>query len=237
MSYHRSDAILTLHCLEYCTYVVREEEAELYRQAGVTDLLVIPTGATLKDGTKIWSFMTTLWWIIENAPEDVFCILDDDISSFLYISRDTTKINVEMTNGKEIATSEIERIGQLIYDLDLGVACNTASADPKNFTAEFRFMCCPGAMRWINKRCLKAKFDPDDWATSDVDFNMQELLHNRILINPRYFTAMSVMNTNAGGTPLPTKVVKEYHLAMKNKWGRYIDFNEKRNIFMLNVKR
>ena len=38
MSYQRPHKIMTKNCLEYCTYVVREEEADAYRNAGIDDM-------------------------------------------------------------------------------------------------------------------------------------------------------------------------------------------------------
>ncbi|MCI8602265.1 MAG: hypothetical protein HFE45_11880 [Oscillospiraceae bacterium] len=72
MSINRWNAIMTKNLFEYCTYVVREEQADKYREAGIDDLLVIPAGA-------VHNFMTTFYWIIENTPEEVICIVDDDI--------------------------------------------------------------------------------------------------------------------------------------------------------------
>ena len=72
MSYMRPDAIMTKNVFEYCTYVVRAEEEEAYRKAGIEDILVIPEG-------KVHDFMSTFYWIIENTPEDVICIVDDDV--------------------------------------------------------------------------------------------------------------------------------------------------------------
>mgnify|MGYP000092681344 len=82
MSYQRPHKIMTKNCLEYCTYVVREEEADAYRNAGIDDMLVIPKDATLECGGKVHSFMSTLYWIIENTPEDVIFVADDDIKRF-----------------------------------------------------------------------------------------------------------------------------------------------------------
>ena len=96
MSYQRPDRILTQDLLEYCTYVVRWKEEEAYRNAGVKELLVIPQGATLKDGTIVWSFMTTLYWIIENTPEDVIFIADDDIKNFTYRTQQTLRPNLRI---------------------------------------------------------------------------------------------------------------------------------------------
>ena len=98
MSYQRADKIKTWHVLNDCTYVVRASEEQEYRRAGVDKLLVIPEGGTLKCGDEVCSFMTTFWWIIENTPEDVICILDDDISTFKYRqARKSTRLNSSQT--------------------------------------------------------------------------------------------------------------------------------------------
>ncbi len=230
MSYKRPNAIMTKHLLEYCTYVVREEEADAYRASGVTDLLVIPKG-------KVRTFMQTLYWIIENTPETVIFIADDDIERFAYRMDDTTYLeNKDGSPDKEKATAEIERIGQLMYDLGIGYAFDQPSMAPYAYDAEFKFVGMPGHIRWINKEALKATYDPKDPAASDVDMMMQELLRNRIILQPKYLCAKAFMDVNEGASR-----TREGHLvlveSMKNKWGKYYGYNHKRNIAVINVKR
>ncbi len=230
MSYKRADAIKTKDLFEYCTYVVREEEEEAYRKAGVTDLLVIPDGA-------VFSFMSTLYWIIENTPEDIIFIADDDIERFLYRMRDTRSI--ETDDGmpdKETATAEVERIAQLVYDLNIGLAFDQNSIAPYAYDAEFKFVGIPAHARWINKKAFKATYTREDDAASDVDMMMQELLKNRVILQPKYIVAKAQMDLNEGATR-----TRKGHLllieALKNKWGKYYGYNHKRNIPIINVKR
>lgn len=230
MSYRRPNAIISKKLFEYCTYVVREEEAEAYRASGVEDVLVIPHGA-------VFSFMSTLYWIIENTPEDVIFIADDDIEKFVYRMNDTRYL--ELKDGspdKETITSEVERIAQLMYDLGVGYAFDQPTMAPYGYDQEIKFVGMPGHIRWINKKALKAKYDRKDPAASDVDMMLQELLHNRIIIQPRYLVVKAGMDTNEGATRQ-----RAGHLAlieaMKNKWGRYYGYNLKRNIARINVKR
>lgn len=238
MSYQRPDKIVTKHCLEYCTYVVRECEAQAYRDAGVEDLLVIPDDATLQCGAKIRNFMTTLYWIIENTPEDVIFVADDDIPYFVYRLNDNTNITSDNFNTpKEVTTAEIERIAQLLVDLDLGLACDNPQPALYVYDREFSFKGMPGGIRWINKKALKAKFDRNDWATSDVDMMMQELQKNRIILLPKYFHSQAVKDKNSGGTTVDSQINNKFRMAMKTKWGRYYDFDKKRNIARINVKR
>ena len=230
MSYRRPNKILTKHQFEYCTYVVRQEEEAAYRAAGVDDLLVIPDGA-------VRSFMSTLYWIIHNTPEDVIFIADDDIEKFVYRMSDTTYLELpDKRPDKERVTAEIERIAQLIYDLGIGYAFDQPTMAPYAYDCEFKFVGMPGHIRWINKKALKATYDPDDPAASDVDMMMQELLHNRIILQPRYLCAKAGMDLNEGASR-----TREGHMilvdAMKNKWGKYYDYNYKRNFARIMVKR
>lgn len=230
MSYRRPNKILSKHLFEYCTYVVREEEADQYRASGIDDMLVIPTG-------EAWSFMSTLYWIIKHAPEDVIFVADDDIEKFVYRLDDTRYL--EKSDGipdKEMVTSEVERIAQLIYDLDIGLAFDQPTLAPYAYDAEFHFVGMPGHIRWINRTAFKAKYDPKDPAASDVDMMMQELLLNRIILQPRYLCVKAGMDTNEGATR-----TREGHRilveSMKNKWGRYFGYDFKRNIAKIHVKR
>lgn len=194
MSYKRPNAIMTKDLLEYCTYVVRQEEAEAYRKSGVEDLLEIPTG-------QVATFMQTLYWIIENTPETVIFIADDDIERFVYRMDDTTNIeNKDGTPDKERATAEIERVAQVMFDLHIGYAFDQPSMAPYAYDAEFKFVGMPGHIRWINKEALKATYDREDPAASDVDMMMQELLHNRIILQPKYMCAKAFMDTNDGAS-------------------------------------
>lgn len=229
MSYKSAESITSHKFFEYCTVVVREEEEADYRANGVNNLLVIPDGA-------VDDFMSTLYWIIDNTPEDVIFICDDDCEDFAYRLDDTYSIKSLMTGDidKECITAEVERIAQLLVDLDLGIACDNASQAPYAYTQEFTVKGMPGHFRWINKPCLKATYDPKDEAASDIDMVMQELLGNRIILQPRYFICKSTIGKNTTEDRATQKIFIE---SMKNKWGKYYDYNFKRNIASINVSR
>lgn len=222
MSYQRPHKIMTKNCLEYCTYVVREEEADAYRNAGIDDMLVIPKDATLECGGKVHSFMSTLYWIIENTPEDVIFVADDDIKRFCYRLDNYTAITAEnYPDWKERTCDEILRIGQLLYDLNLGLAFDNPQMALYVYDKEFCFKGMPGHVRWINKKALKARYDLKDPAISDVDMMLQELLMNRVVLLPKYFHSYGIQASNEGGTTIDSRKNYEYRCAMKNKWGKY----------------
>ena len=182
--------------------------------------------------------MTTFWWIIENTPEDVICILDDDISTFKYRLNDAVDIIKDLKNGKDIIEDEIVRIAQLVVDLGLGIGCDQADERLYNYTQEFQVKGMAGAMRIINKPCLKAKYNRQDPATSDIDMLYQELLANRIILQPRYFHASTpTVGTNKGGIGKDSVMIRNFVLAMKNKWGRYYDYNFKKGQAKININR
>lgn len=227
-SYKRSNLILTNDLLEYCTYVVRSSEESDYRNAGVENLIAV-------EDSKIDSEIAVTNWIIKNSPEDVICILDDDFEDILY----RLDFNEPIKKDKEIITSELERIAQLIVDLDIGFACEDASSVPYNYTQEFTFKGISGGIKWINKSRFKAVIDPTVEHNYDTDIILQELMMNRIILMPKYITGRSKICTNEGGSAVgrQRKDMLGCIERMKNKWGKYYKFDEKHNKSSLNVQR
>lgn len=233
MSYQRYNKIVTKNILEYCTYVVREKEAELYRKAGVNNLLVIPADC------PCYNFMDTLWWIIWNTPEDVIFIADDDIKRFGYRMNDWLAIDSNnFVDPVATATAEIERIAQILADLDLGLAYDGPQKSLFVYDKEWNFKGMPGHCRWINKKALKAKYNYKDAASSDIDMAMQEMLYNRITLQPKYFLSdAGSMETNEGGVTQSRQATINYRLAMENKWGKYYQYDIRKNQAKINIKR
>lgn len=230
MSYKRSHRIMTQNLFEYCTYVVREEEAQRYKDSGIKSVLSIPKG-TVND------FMSTFYWIIENTPEDVICIIDDDVKEMMYRQDETISIrNKDKSFDTETATAECERIAQIVYDLGIGLASDPCTLTPYNYTQEFKFFGIPGHMRFVNKEKFAAKYNPDDPACSDIDMVMQELLYNRVVLFPMYYCTHAEMDTNEGMCNA-RKAHNDLQYAMMNKWGEFYDYDFKKNIAKINVKR
>jgi len=227
-SYKRSDTILTYDLLEYCTYVVRKSEEAAYREAGIDNLIAV-------EDSEIDSEIAVTNWIIDNTPEKVICILDDDFEDILY----RLDFNEPIKKDKEVITSEIERIAQLIVDLEIGFACEDASSVPYNYTQEFTFKGISGGIKWINKEKFKAVIDKSVEHNYDTDIILQELMMNRIILMPKYITGKSKICTNAGGSA-EGRIRKDQLGSierMKSKWGKYYKFDDKHNKSSLNVKR
>ena len=229
LSYKRPKVNLTERLLEYCTYVVRESEAEEYRENGHVNLKVIP-----KD-CPCYNFMDTFYWTIWNTPEDVICIIDDDIQQFAYRMDQYSPIKIDK-KGIETATSEIERIAQLIVDLNIGLAFDSVNGMLLNYDAEFKFKGMPGHIRWVNKSAFKAKYNHKDPCSSDVDVVMQEVMLNRIALQEKYFWLRSPMEKALGeNETIEYNKRRNLHHALKNKWGKYYHYDQRKNQARMNI--
>ena len=225
-SYKRSETTCTFQLLEYCTYVVRKSEEEKYRRRGIKNIWAV-------EDEKIDSMVKVANFIIENAPEDLIAMVDDDIPKFIY-RLDTS----EYLTDPEIITSEIERIGQLLYDLELGYAAVDASTVPWNYASEFEFKGSSGGMRWINRPKFKSRFREEVAHNCDLDVILHELLVNRIVLKPKYFCTKGGTDTNAGGNSSKKRSDQVACIElMKMKWGKYFDYNLKSNKPYIRVKR
>lgn len=227
MSYNRSDKILTKNLVEYCTYVVRKSEEEKYRAAGIDDLIAV-------DDELINSGIKALEWIVYNTPEDIVAILDDDIKSFMYRGARTDPID-----DPEVVSTEIERLAQILYDLNLGYLTTDATPRPYGYDQPFGFNGASGAFRIFNKAVYKAKRDKEIPYNSDIDCILQELAYNRVILNPKYFCAAAAIDTNAGGmtTDKTRKAQLDSIAALKIKWGKYFRYDYRRNTPHILVKR
>lgn len=226
-SYHRYDNIITNNILDYCTYVVRASEEEKYRNAGIENLWVV-------EDELINGMNKTFQYIIDNAPEDVFVVIDDDIKHIIY--RLDNKSNIE---DKEIATAELERIAQIMVDLDIGFAGVDITPKPWGYDREFAFTGVCGGLVWYNKSKYKAKYDEKCEWNEDCDKVLQELLANRIILKPKYLCMDTKVDTNSGGSNVGKVRQKQLDSIeyMKQKWGKYFQYDIKKNIPSIHVKR
>ena len=215
-SYRRPHKIVTDHLLNDCIYVVRKSEEEAYKASGVRKVLAV-------EDELINNMSKTRQWIIDNAPEDIVMQIDDDISAIMYRLEDTTTIE-----DKDLIDMEFLRIASI-----------TVTAKPWSYTQEFQFAGLCGGIYWYNKEWYKATMDLKADVKEDTDKVLQELLHNRIIIIPKYLAMNAGLDTNEGGDNINKNMRKivECNEYMKMKWGRYYEFDEKKNTPKIAVKR
>lgn len=209
-SYKRSNAILTYHTLEYCTYVVRKSEEKAYRIAGIKNMWVV-------EDKLIDSLSKVENYLLDNATEDVICIADDDIECFSYRLENLEKI------GPEEATKEIERIAQLLVDLNLGYAVTPVDISVKYYDRPFKFVGVTGQMKIFNRKICDTRMSLEYKFLSDIDFELHELMKRRIILIPNYFCNQARMDTNAGGNNgnKSLREIESENDRMSLKWGKY----------------
>ena len=225
-SYRRAKSATTHKFLEYYKYVVRESEAEEYRAAGIENIMAVAD-------ELIGGLTEVNQWLIDNAPEQIICILDDDIHHFYY--RLDRQDSIE---DPALITSEIERISQLMLDLEVGFAATDATTSIWNYDGEFSFKGTAGAVRWINLKVFKGKCEKELEYNYDLDLVLQELLVNRIILKPRYFCSKGLTDTNEGGASAKDRQSQYASInLMRAKWGKYFDYNLKSNKPYIRVER
>ena len=225
-SYRRAKTATTHKFLEYYKYVVRKSEEEEYKAAGILNVMAV-------DDDAIGGLTEVNQWLIDNAPEQLICILDDDIHHFYYrLDRQ------ESIEDPVLITSEIERVAQLMLDLCVGFAATDATTSIWNYDAEFSFKGTAGAVRWINRDVFKAKCKKELEYNYDLDLVLQELLVNRIILKPRYFCSKGLTDVNEGGASSKDRQDQIVSInLMKAKWGKYFDYNLKNNKPYIRVER
>ena len=225
-SYRRAKTATTHKFLEYYKYVVRESEKAEYEAASVKNILAV-------DDELICGAVEVNQWLIDNAPEQLICILDDDIHHFYY--RLDRQDSIE---NPELITSEIERIAQLMLDLGIGYCATDATTSIWNYDSEFSFKGTSGAVRWVNRAVFKAKCNKEIKFNWDLDIVLQELLVNRIILKPKYFCSKGLTDVNEGGASAKSRQDQIVSInLMKSKWGRYFDYNLKNNNPYIRVER
>ena len=227
-SYHRADCIKTDRILNECTYVVRESEADLYRAAGVRKVLPAPDD-------QIDSLPKVRQWIIDNTPEDIVVQIDDDLDRFSYVNKN----NMVVIDDPDVIDGELVRIAQILSDLDLGFASIRMQESVIKYNEEFRFQSTIGLVCWFNKSALKGRYDPEVKFKADTDFQLQELLKNRVIIVPEYLRAKAKYDKNSGGNNVSknSTAVESTVEYLKNKWGKYYEHNFKTNQSKAKVRR
>lgn len=122
-SYKRYDCIKTDKVLNDCTYVVRESEEQLYRDAGVRKILAAPD-------QEIDSLPKIRQWIIDHTPEDIIVQIDDDIERFSYVN----KVNMEEIPDTDALFNGLTAAGCTIYGAcgAMGNIYAESGANPRN---------------------------------------------------------------------------------------------------------
>lgn len=208
-------------------HVVRDSQKQLYIDHGFENVISFPD-EDINAYSKVFNYL------IEHAPEDVIAIVDDDIDHFKYRTNVTSKIT-----DPEIVQAEFERLGQMIFDLGIGLAIGSPTSIPYNYTSEFSWFGIPGAWKIVNTKKCKARMDPEIYRNVDIDFVLQEVLMNRIVLDSKYLCSEGFIDksTTTSGSVYSKKNIDDSIEMMELKWGRYFKYNAKNAVPMILVER
>ena len=225
-SRYRRGPITAKNFLEYF-HVVRESQRQLYIDNGFENVMSFED-SLINSYTKVFNFL------VDNAKEDIIAIVDDDIDFFRYRTDTIRKIE-----SPEIVQAEFERLGQIIYDLDLGLAFGPPNSIPYNYTSEFSWFGIPGAWKIVNRHFIKAKMDATIERNVDIDYVLQEVLHNRICIDAKYLTGEGYKDsiTTTSGSLYSKNDVENSIEKMELRWGKHFRYDRSRNIPKIIVDR
>lgn len=219
--------MITGKLFESPKHIVRKSQEQEYKKMGFINVIGV-------EDNEIDGYGDVFNWIVENAKEDIIVIADDDIKAFSYLLERAYRIE-----DVETVQAEFERIGQILYDLDIGLAYGPATPAWYNYTCEFSFFGIPGAFKVINRKALKAKMDSELPRCTDIDFVLQELLLNRITLSVKWLvdSPYEDSTTSTSGSTYNAKGIQQAVEIMKARWGKYFSYNMKKNIPRIRVQR
>lgn len=224
-SYKRWDAILTNKLLPQTTYVVRETQEEKYREAGIKSIWAV-------EDEKINSWSNVMNYIVDNAKENLIAILDDDITGFFHVTDD--RIKIECPHHIE---NELQQALNVMEDLDIGFGALFFVPDPKRYSREISFAGTLGSVYLFNRKKVKGRFNNEASAVADAEFELQELLHNRIVYLPQWIRTTANLNKGVNTQNRDSAKIRDSALWTNQKWGSHFKYDLKKNKTEIKVKR
>lgn len=215
ISYGRSDEIKTYKKVPASTYVVRKSQEKDYKKAGIKNIWAI-------QDDLIDSWVKVMNYILDNAPETMIVIMDDDLDEFHYVCQQNWEIH-----DTDIIEDELVRIAQIIYDMEIGHGMLCFRANPRNYAEEFLWHGIGGGTYWFNREKCTSRFCPEAYAVADAEFQLQELLTNRIILFPKYLVASTSYNSGTNSQARTMDKVKDSIEWVAQKWGKYFVVTDK----------
>jgi len=204
--------------------VVRESEKAAYSKY---DLVVFPDD-------EINSLSKVRQKIIDTSKGKLVLQCDDDLSVIAYKNKENY---LEMT--KDQIVQEIVRMFSIISDLRLGYWSVTPNADVRKYRAPVTFKGIAGGIVGFNKNYLKSRYDERLFTRTDIDLLLQETKNNRIAMIADYIMIKQKRDKNKGGnnSNKTSRIIGLADEIMKQKWGKYYEYDKEKNIPKILYKR
>lgn len=206
------------------TLVVRESEKEEYKDYNCISF----------PDEEINSLSKVRQKIIDSCKGNFVLQCDDDLTMVTYKNKGNY---VEMT--KDQVVLEIVRMFDILDDLKLGYWTVTPNADVRKYRAPITFKGIAGGIVGFNKKYLKGRYDERLFTRTDLDMLFQETQKNRIALIADYIMIKQKRDKNRGGNNT-NKTARKIGIAdeiMKQKWGKYYEYDREKNIPKILYKR
>lgn len=225
----RSESISTHKIFpDYIEILVPESEKELYERNLDNPILTIP------DDVKGLGEVRN--WCLKSFEEDILVMVDDDISRLYCLS---TPLSKEIKDKEEVVQVIINTA---VMAKDMGVHCfgfSQTDIRKYNGTDPFKLSTWIGGVIGVIGR--KYEFRKDKFKV-DIDFCLQNLLVDRIILCDNRYLFSQKRDCNVGGNSI-FRTDEEYQKSvdsLADKWGKYLKVkkNYSSNIRInLNVQR
>jgi hypothetical protein len=109
--------------------------------------------------------------------------------------------------------------------------------NPKKYHKEFMFAGTLGAVYFFNRNKVVGKFHNEASGVADAEFELQELLHNRIVLLPKYLVVKAMYNKGSNTQNRNSQSVRDAALWAKLKWGKHFRYDVEKNKTAISVRR
>lgn len=227
-SYKRAHIAQSQHLFDadrFC-FVVREEEEHLYRKLGYR-LLTIPKG-TVKD------ISTTRNWILDNAECKHIVMVDDDISSMLFLYK---------RNREKLDAIQIDRFIVNMFNvsisMQIGIWGVNLIPDPIGYSINKPFSFhTPILGPFCGHIIDDIRYDPELSLKEDYDFYLQKINKYGIAIRANYISYQCDHLQKEGGCQTYRSIEEERRQQelLRKKWGSKIVRYNERNPDSVNMR-
>lgn len=210
LSRGRYNKITTTKLLpNYIEVLVPDDEVDLYKKSIDNPILTIPSD--VKGLGQVRN------WVLNNFKEETIIMVDDDIINFYCI----TGLHAQQTTQEEFVQV---LINTAVMAKDMGVHCfGFTQTDIRKYRGTDPFTLCTWVGCIIGVIGRGYQFRNDKYKV-DIDFCLQNILKDRIILCNNMYYAIQKRDNNVGGNSL-FRTEDEYNKSLDsllNKWGKYL---------------
>ena len=159
-------------------------------------------------------------YVLRTFNEEIIIMINDDIKKILNIEHNIYTIIESPDDIKRL----LDSTAQITKDLDKSLFGYKLSEDIRSYTPTSPFAINSWVGSVIGVVGRKFRFDEHNILKTDIDYSLQCLLHDRIVIKDnRYaFVSEKISNTGGNSSYRTRDKVESEKMYLKRKWGKHI---------------